>query len=104
MPFFPLFAALPLLLDGLLSPDLLRLPDFLLFRVLLLFVMRGLDIVFQVTPQFHEGVYIGWLDLAALVALGGIWVAAFCHYLRGRPLLPINDPYLEEALANHGSH
>ena len=88
----------------LLSADIKQNMRLLMPIALLLFVMRSIDIMFQVTPQFHQGVYIGWLDVAALVGIGGIWVAVFCHYLRGRPLLPVNDPYLKEALADHGSH
>ena len=33
--------------------------------------------------------------------LGGIWVAAFFRQLKQRPLLPLHDPELEEAL-EHG--
>jgi hypothetical protein len=71
---------------------------------LLLFAARFLDIVFQVAPQFHETVTLHWMDLAVLAGVGGLWVAAFLTNLKGRPLLPVNDPYLREALADHGSH
>ena len=77
----------------------------LLSRIaILLFVMRVLDVMFQVTPQFHEGMHFSWIDLAAVVGMGGIWVAAFCWYLKGRPVLPVNDPYYKEAFASHGTH
>jgi hypothetical protein len=88
----------------LLSADIKQNMGLLMPVALLLFVMRAVDVMFQVTPQFHAGIYIGWIDVAALTGVGGVWVAAFCHYLRGRPMLPVNDPYLREALANHGSH
>ena len=70
----------------------------------LLFVMRIVDVIFQVAPQFHEGLFVSWVDLAVVVGVGGIWVAAFCWNLRGRALLPANDPGFEEAFASHGSH
>jgi hypothetical protein len=41
-----------------------------------------------------------WLDVAAPVGLGGIWIAAFFWQLKQRPLLPLHDPELEEALEN----
>jgi hypothetical protein len=69
-----------------------------------LFVMRFLDVLFQVAPYYHERLMIHWLDLAAVVGIGGIWMAAFTFFLKGRPLLPVNDPYLHEALADHGAH
>jgi hypothetical protein len=51
------------------------------------------------TPQFH----IHWLDLAALVGQGGIWLAVFLWRLQARPLLALNDPaLLEVEEAHHG--
>ena len=39
-----------------------------------------------------------WLDVAAPVGLGGIWVAAFFRQLKQRPLLPLHDPRFPELL------
>jgi hypothetical protein len=33
----------------------------------------------------------------------GLWIAAYCWNLKGRALLPVGDPYLNEALAD-GQH
>ena len=67
--------------------------------------MRYLDTLFQIAPQFHKGVYISWIDLAVVVGMGGLWVAMFLGNLRGRPVLPVNDPYFHEVLATgHGAH
>jgi hypothetical protein len=44
-----------------------------------------------------------WLDPTAAIAWGGIFLWLFVRNLRKRPLVPINDPYLEEAL-HGGSH
>jgi hypothetical protein len=48
-----------------------------------------------------SGVGLHWLDVAAPVGLGGVWVAAFFWQLKKRPLLPLHDPELEGAL-EHG--
>ena len=69
-----------------------------------LFVMRILDVLFQVAPYFHETLTIHWMDLAAVMGIGGVWMTAFAFFLKGRPLLPVNDPHLHEALADHGTH
>jgi hypothetical protein len=70
----------------------------------LVFVMRFVDVFFQVAPQFHEHFALHWQHLATAVGLGGLWFAAFASLLGGRPVLPVNDPYFQEALADHGSH
>lgn len=70
----------------------------------LLFVMRIFDTVFQVSPQFHETLFVHWIDVTLTLGVGGIWLATFLWYLKGAPLLPVHDPSYKEALANHGSH
>lgn len=42
-----------------------------------------------------------WLDIAAPIAIGGIWLWFFFTRLASRPLVPVQDPYLENAI-NHG--
>jgi hypothetical protein len=39
-----------------------------------------------------------WLDLAALVGVGGVWLAFFLWQLEARPLTPPTDPLLQEAV------
>jgi hypothetical protein len=38
------------------------------------------------------------LDIAAPVAIGGLWLAAFIGYLKARSLLPLHDPRFTELL------
>jgi hypothetical protein len=45
-----------------------------------------------------DSFHVHWLDLVAPAGLGGIWIAAFFWQLKQRPLLPLHDPELEEAL------
>jgi hypothetical protein len=51
----------------------------------------------------RHGVPLHWLDAALPVGLGAIWLALFTRELTRRALLPVNDPYFEEAVA-HGRH
>ena len=67
----------------------------------LVLVMRLVDTYWLVAPAFHQHLYIHWLDLAAPVGLGGLWLANFAFALRGKPLIPQHDPRLEEA-QGHG--
>ncbi|MFQ5650591.1 MAG: hypothetical protein ACE5IY_11670 [bacterium] len=61
-------------------------------------VMRFFDLFWIVAPNFHEhGIHLHWLDFAAPVAIGGLWIAAFIWQLKGRALLPLRDPRFREA-------
>jgi len=94
--------ALPFLL--LLSRDLKRQSKMLAGVAVLLLVMHWVDLYWNVVPNFSpENLSFHWLDVAAPLALGGLWVWLFVGELRKRPLLPVNDPYLEEVFT-HGGH
>lgn len=68
-------------------------------------VARLVDLFWLVGPELHakEGLSLHWLDLAAPIGIGGLWLWAFARTLRTRPLLPIHDPLLPEVL-DHGHH
>lgn len=70
-----------------------------LFKVALFMIfMRLLDLFWIVAPSFHpEKLSVHWLDLAAPIGIGGLWIATFVWQLKGRALLPVNDPRLKEA-------
>ena len=48
--------------------------------------------------------FVHWLDLAAPLAIGGLWLWMFFTQLAQRPLLAFGDPYLREALESTGGH
>ena len=92
--------ALPFAL--LLSRDLKR--DFKLLRNIAVFVllMRVVDVYWQVMPTFRQkSIGLSWVDVTAVLGLGGIWLAYYLTQLGKRPLVPLHDPYLTEAL-EHG--
>jgi hypothetical protein len=61
--------------------------------------MRLIDVFWYTLPAFHpETFHIHWLDIAAPVGLGGVWIAAFIWQLRPVPLLPLNHPSTKEML------
>jgi len=63
--------------------------------------MRWVDLVWQSRPSLvHEGLGVTWIDAAALAGVGGIWFFLFVRELGRRPLLPVNDPSLPEALVH----
>jgi hypothetical protein len=62
--------------------------------------MHFLDLYWQVMPTLHpEGLRPSALDVAALVAIGGCFVAAASWLMRRQALVPMRDPRLAESLA-----
>ena len=102
----------------LLSRDLKRTPRRLVVVATFLLVVRFFDIFMLVSPEFdpsgmnlhmmpgvhHGRFFFHWLDLAAPLAIGGLWVWMFFTQLAQRPLLAARDPYLREALQSTGGH
>lgn len=92
--------ALPFAL--LLSRDLKRNFKLLASIAVFILVMRLVDAFWLVAPDFsHAAFHLSWLDFAAPIGIGGLWLAYFLLQLERRPLIPLNDPHLVEAL-EHG--
>jgi hypothetical protein len=108
--------AVPWLL--LLSRDLKRNPHRLVVVALWMIFMRFADIFMLVSPEFDEmgrnlhlipgehvsHFFVHWMDLAAPLAIGGLWLWMFFTQLQQRPLLATGDPYLRQALESGGGH
>lgn len=61
--------------------------------------MHWLDTIWMIAPSFYPaGFHLHWLDIAAPVAIGGLWLAAFIGHLEARSLLPLHDPRFTELL------
>lgn len=108
--------ALPFAL--LLSRDLKRNSSRLILIAVGVLLMRIFDLVFLVSPEFAPSganlhlaaeahgthLFVHWLDVAAPIGIGGVWLWLFLTQLAGRPLLPVRDPHLAEALESAGGH
>jgi hypothetical protein len=93
--------ALPFLL--LLSRDVKQNPRFLAGVALAVLVMRFIDVFWWIEPAYlpyRRQPLFFVVDIAALVAIGGVWVWWFLSQLEQWPLLPLNDPDAPE-LAHH---
>ncbi len=65
-----------------------------------LLFMHFVDLYWQVMPTLHpEGFSPSLLDVAALVAVGGCFVASASWLMRRQALVPLRDPRLAESLA-----
>ncbi|HRC86862.1 MAG TPA: hypothetical protein PK413_14735, partial [Thermoanaerobaculia bacterium] len=64
-------------------------------------LMRFVDLAWQICPNFRpSSIAPNWMDFAALVGVGGIWLGLFARNLGSRPLLPVNAPNLAESLGD----
>ena len=102
----------------LLSRQTKRTPERLVVIAVWILFVRYADLFMLVTPEFaasgenlhmlageHEShFFIHWLDVAAPLAIGGLWLWMFFTQLRQRPMLAAGDPYLRESLASGGGH
>jgi hypothetical protein len=88
---------IPLVL--LLPRGLKRRPAFLAALAGWLLAMHLLELYWMVLPAIDPaGVNLSWVDVAALLMIGGFALAAACWRARGDPALPLGDPYLAGAL------
>jgi hypothetical protein len=77
----------------------------LLAVAVLVLVMRFVDLYWWIEAAFPGGMsFYGFLDVAAVVGLGGLWLWWFLRELRKRPLLPLHDPYMAEYLPEAVRH
>ena len=89
----------------LLSRDLKRTASRVSKVAIWVLVMRYFDFFWNIGPAMHrESPILSWIDLATVVGLMGLWLAFFAWQYRARPLLPVGDPYLRDALASTGGH
>jgi hypothetical protein len=86
----------------LLSRRIKRDPRTLFWLAAGIIVMRLVDLFYLIAPEGPvPGLRVHWMDLLLPLGLGGLWLAAFAWQLGMRPLVPIHEPQLEEAL-EHG--
>lgn len=63
-----------------------------------LFLVHIVSVYWMVMPVLHPtGLDISWLDFAAPIGVGGVWIAVFLSHLKSAPLLLQRDPGLQFA-------
>ena len=66
--------------------------------------MRLVNLYWMVLPAPTNDQDVGgftWMDLAAPIGLGGIWITLFIRQLKLRPLLPLHDHRLQKMSVQH---
>ncbi|HVM76504.1 MAG TPA: hypothetical protein VMT75_12725 [Candidatus Saccharimonadales bacterium] len=90
--------ALPFLI--LLSEHVKKTPSLISKVALWMIIFRLVDLYWMTRPEFTKNPTLYWLDIVVPVALVGLWVGFFAMNLKQRPLLPLGDPKLAEAIAH----
>jgi len=96
----------------LLQQDLKRKPMRLAAVGAFILFMRLVDMYFLIGPSprigEHAGLHVpftvSWMDIVAPLAVGGIWFWYFLGQLISRPLVPVMDPFLENAIEHGHGH
>ncbi len=84
---------------ALLSRDLKRSPRGLTVIAVWLLVVHYVDMYWVVMPRLHpEAPHPSWMDVTALVGVGGVALAFGLWRMRGRATVPVGDPYLEASV------
>ena len=63
-----------------------------------LIVMRYLDLLWIIEPNFSKTFHLTWADVIVPVAIGGLWLAYFFRNLSAMPLVPAYDVSASEVL------
>jgi len=79
----------------LLSRDVKRRPAALAAVAGGMLVARLVDVYWMIVPAMHHGTFaVHWLDAAAFLAVGGVFLGLAIRSLAERPLVPLHDPSL----------
>lgn len=85
----------------LLSRNTKRRPQLLRRLAIYVFVIHLLNMFWIVMPAFYQnGIHIHWLDFAAPLGIGGIWLAAYLWLLQRKPLIALKDHRWAEVSAH----
>ena len=58
-------------------------------------VMSVIDVFWLTVPAYERsGPQFHWMDWAAVLGIGGVWIWRFMANVKSRPLLPLHDPEL----------
>ena len=89
----------------LLNRDLKRNVRTLSLVAMFILAIRLADVFWLIGPAHGvTHISIHWLDLVAPVALGGLFVTVFLWQLGTRPIVPVGEPWLNDAIEQGAGH
>lgn len=97
----------------LLHQDLKRKARWLATLAVFILIMRLIDMFYLISPNPRISTHgaplefaasFSWMDIVAPIAVGGIWLWWFFGELMKRPLVPVKDPFLANAIEHGRGH
>ncbi|MGI8786173.1 MAG: hypothetical protein ACR2HG_00240 [Pyrinomonadaceae bacterium] len=94
----------------LLNRDIKRNAKWLAALAIFILVLRLIDMFYLIGPSpriatpTEASFMLSWMDFVAPIGVGGIWLWYFFGQLMSRPLVPVNDPFLENAIEHGHGH
>ena len=87
---------------ALLPRGLKRNENHLIMVSILILVMQYLDIYWMVYPNFFEGhVTFGFVEIGIFCGFAGLFLWGLTSFFQKFSLVPLKDPYLNEAINHH---
>jgi hypothetical protein len=94
------YFALPFLL--LLSRDIKRNPAKLRVVALAVVAMSFVNHFWLIAPAFSpQALWLDWMDVAAMIGVGGLWLAVFLWQIQMHPILPLHPEIVAEEALHH---
>lgn len=63
-----------------------------------LLIMHFVDLYWIILPVYSPDLQVSWMDVTAVVGIGGIVLWYFWRQMASRPVIPINDPKLDASI------
>ena len=85
---------------GIMARTVRRSKPFLLFASIYLLIMHWIDHWWIVMPSLTGGESLAFpiAEILIGIGMGGLFLSSFCYWAGDRPLIPVRDPWLLEAL------
>jgi hypothetical protein len=76
-----------------------QMPRRAAFMAVWILIVHAVDVYWIVLPQFSsDGPHVSLSDIAAFLGVGGVVIAFAIFRMRGRYLVPVGDPFLQDSL------
>ena len=86
---------------GIMARTVRRNKNFLLFASIYLLLMHWIDHWWIVTPSLTRetgAMNFPIVEILLMIGMAGLFMSSFCYWAGDRPLVPVKDPWLGEAL------